>query len=108
MDLKSLLWYGVLGSMTGAYLIALFGVRAAQHHDVPHHARRMTIAATIVGIWLIAYVLKQLLFGRDQFHGGTVAYWTTYVPLFTLHMILACTTIELGSYNLYMGIHRLR
>lgn len=108
MDLKTFLWYGVLTSITGAYLIALFGVRAAHHHDVSHHSRRMTIASTIAGIWLIAYVTKQLLFGREEFRGGPAAYWTTYVPVFTVHMLLACATIALGSYNLYMGIHRLR
>lgn len=108
MDLKSLLWHTVLASITGAYLIALFGVRAAHQHDVSHHSRRMTIAATIVGIWLVAYVSKQLMFGREEFRGGSEVYWIVYAPLFTVHMLLACTTIALGAYNLYMGIHRLR
>ena len=108
MDLKSLLWYAVLTSLTGAYLVALAGVRAAKVHDVSHHSRRMIIACTIVGIWLVAYVLKQLLFGREHFGGTTEQYWRLYVPLFATHMLLAVTTIGLGGYNLYMGIHKLR
>ncbi len=108
MDFKSILWYAVLTSITGAYFVALAGVRSAKAHDVPHHARRMIIACTVVGIWLIAYVLKQALFGREQFGGTPQQYWTVYLPLFAAHMLFALTTIALGGYNLYMGLHRLR
>lgn len=108
MELKSILWYAVLCSITGAYFVALAGVRAAKAHDVPHHSRRMIIACTVVGIWLVAYVMKQVLFGREQFGGTTEQYWTLYMPVFATHMLLAVTTIGLGSYNLYMGLHRLR
>ncbi len=108
MELKSILWYAVLCSITGAYFIALAGVRAAKAHDVSHHSRRMIIACTVVGIWLVAYVMKQVLFGREQFGGTTEQYWTIYMPVFATHMLLAVTTIALGSYNLYMGLHRLR
>ena len=108
MDLKTLLWYAVLGSITGAYLVALAGVRAAHRHDVAHHSRRMMIACTIVGIWLVAYVTKQLVFGRERFGGSERDYWVWYVPLFATHMALAVATIGLGAYNLYMGLHRLR
>lgn len=108
MELKSILWYAVLCSITGAYFVALAGVRAAKAHDVSHHSRRMIIACTVVGIWLVAYVMKQVLFGREQFGGTTEQYWTIYMPVFATHMLLAVTTIGLGSYNLYMGLHRLR
>lgn len=108
MDIKTFLWYSVLSSITGAYLVALAGVRAAKAHDVPHHSRRMLMACTIVGIWLVAYVLKQALFGRERFHGSLQEYWTLYVPAFAAHMLLAITTIGLGAYNLYMGLRRLR
>lgn len=107
MDLKSILWYAVLASITVAYFVALVGVRSAKMHDVPHHSRRMIIACTVVGIWLIAYVLKQVLFGREQFGGTAEQYWTRYLPVFATHMLLAITTIALGGYNLYMGLHRL-
>lgn len=108
MDLKSFLWYAVLTSITGAYFVALAGVRSAKSHDVTHHSRRMIIACTVVGIWLVAYVLKQLIFGREQFGGTTEEYWRIYLPVFATHMLFAVTTIALGGYNLYMGLHRLR
>ena len=108
MEMKTLLWYGALGSVTLAYVIALAGVRSAQTHDVTHHSRRMTIACTIVGIWLVAYVTKQLLFGRERFGGTESQFWTLYAPVFSAHMLLATATIGLGAYNLYMGLTRLR
>lgn len=108
MDLKSFLWYAVLTAITGAYFVALAGVRAARSHDVPHHSRRMIIACTVVGMWLVAYVLKQIIFGREYFGGTTEQYWRVYLPVFAAHMLLAVATIGLGGYNLYMGLHRLR
>jgi|CXWL01.1.fsa_nt_gi uncharacterized membrane protein YozB (DUF420 family) len=108
LDLKSWLWYGVLTSITAAYLVAMAGVRSAKQHEVSHHSRRTIVACTIVGIWLVAYVLKQVLFGRERFGGPDAHYWSLYVPLFSVHMALAVTTIGLGGYNLYMGLHRIR
>ena len=108
MDMKSVLWYAVLTCITAAYLTAMAGVRSAKAHDVSHHSRRMIVACTIVGLWLVAYVLKQAIFGRERFGGTPEEYWRLYVPLFSLHMVLAVTTIALGSYNLYMGLRKLR
>lgn len=108
MDLRTTLWYGVLSSVTIAYLVAMAGVRSAKQHDVPHHARRMIIACTVVGIWLVAYVSKQVLLGRERFEGTDAQYWSVYIPLFSTHMVLAVTTIGIGAYNLYMGLHRIR
>lgn len=106
MDLKTILWYLVLSSLTAASLIVSAGVRAAKAHDGSHHSHRMIVGCTIVGIWLVAYVLKQLLFGRESFGGTETQYWSQYVLVFVTHMLLAVTTIALGSYNLSMGLHR--
>lgn len=108
MDLKTIVWYGVLLSITAAYLVAMAGVRSARHHDVAYHSRLMIRACTIVGIWLVAYVMKQLLFGRERFGGTETQYWSLYVPVFSTHMLLAVSTIGLGAYNLYQGLTRLR
>jgi uncharacterized membrane protein YozB (DUF420 family) len=68
----------------------------------------MITACVIVGIWLVAYVSKQVLFGRERFGGPTADYWRFYAPLFSVHMLLAVTTIGLGAYNLYIGLTKLR
>lgn len=108
MELHDFLWYGVLGGVSGAYFMALLGVRAAKRHEVKKHSWFMLATCTIVGIWLVAYVTKQLLFGRDQFPGSPLHYWQVYVPVLGIHTTLAITTIGLGAYNLYTGLTRLR
>jgi|CXWL01.1.fsa_nt_gi uncharacterized membrane protein YozB (DUF420 family) len=108
MEMKQFLWYSVLGSVTLGYLIAMVGIRAAKQHDVSHHSRHMITACAIVGIWLIAYVAKQMVFGREVFPGTPTQYWQLYVPVFVIHMLLAVSTIALASINLYVGLTKLR
>ena len=108
MELKDLIWYGIISSITIAYLIAMYGIRAAKRHEVTNHFRRMVTAFTIVGLWLVGYVTKQVLFGRDQFGGTATQYWQLYVPLLTIHTSLAIATIGLAIANLYTGVTRLR
>lgn len=108
MQIHDILWFGVLFGMTAAYLMALSGARAAKNHDLPHHSRKMIIASTLVGIWLVAYVTKQVLLGRDEFGGTSAQYWQWYVPLLIVHTGLAVITIILGVANLYSGLTRLR
>ncbi|GJL53235.1 MAG: hypothetical protein NPIRA02_03670 [Nitrospirales bacterium] len=102
------MWYGVLVSMTLAYIIALFGVRAGKRHDIPRHAKWMMASCTLVGLWLAGYVAKQVMFGRDEFPGTVDEYWQYYIPVLVLHTSLAVATIGLGITNLYTGLTRLR
>ena len=61
-----------------------------------------------MGLWLVGYVTKQVLFGRERFGGSPQQYWQWYVPVLSLHTVLASVTIGLGAYNLYIGLTRLR
>ncbi len=108
MSIHDLLWTLVLVGMTVAYGMTLLGVRAAKRHDVRSHRIWMTIACTLVVIWLIAYVGKQLVFGRDHFGGSIEDYWMLYVPLLIVHTSLALATIGLGGTNMVIGLRRLR
>ena len=108
MGIDDLLWGLVLIGMTVAYGMTVIGVRAAKRHDVSSHRKWMTIACVLVGIWLFAYVAKQVLFGRDQFGGSTDDYWSLYVPLLIVHTGFALATIGLGGTNMVIGLRRLR
>ncbi len=106
MSIGDLLWGLVLVGMTVAYGMTFLGVRAAKRNDVNSHRRWMTLACALVGIWLLAYVSKQMILGRDHFGGTPDQYWIIYIPLLLVHTWLAITT--LGGTNMVMGIRRLR
>ena len=94
--------------MTIAYVMVWAGVRDAKRQNVGGHSKWMITSCTLVGLWLVAYVTKQVLFGRDQFGGTPAQYWQYYVPLLIVHTGFALTTIGLGAGNLYSGMTRLR
>ena len=108
MGIDDVLWGLVLVGMTVAYAMTLIGVQAAKRHDVSSHRKWMTLSCALVGIWLVAYVGKQLIIGRDHFGGSTEDYWLLYVPLLIVHTSLAMTTIGLGGMNMVVGLRRLR
>ncbi len=108
MGIIDLLWGLVLVGMTVAFGMALIGVRAAKRHDVTSHRKWMTVSCVLVGIWLVAYVTKQLMFGRDHFGGTPEEYWMLYMPLLVVHTGLALITIGLGGTNMVIGLRRLR
>ncbi len=108
MGIVDLLWGMVLVGMTLAFSLAVVGVRAAKRHDVTSHRKWMTISCGLVGIWLIAYVTKQCLFGRDHFGGTPEEYWMFYIPVLVVHTGLALVTIGLGGTNMVMGLRRLQ
>ena len=108
MAIENLLWALVLIGMTLAYGLSLFGVRAAKRHDVTAHGKLMMVACGLVGLWLVAYVTKQLLVGRDQFGGTVEQYWSQYMPVLLVHTGLAMTTIGLGATNMVVGLRKLR
>ncbi len=108
MDIADLLWGLVLIGMTTAFGLTLIGIQAAKRHDVTSHSRWMTISCLLVSIWLVAYVAKQILYGRDHFGGNSEQYWTFYIPLLLVHTSLAMATIGLGGTNMVIGLRRLR
>jgi len=108
MGIPDVLWGIVLVGMTLAYGMTVCGVRAAKRHDLVSHRKWMTMACVLVSMWLVTYVTKQLIFGRDNFGGSTEEYWTLYMPLLLVHTGLAVTTIGLGGTNFVIGLQRLR
>lgn len=108
MPIENVLWELVLVGMTLAYGLSIFGVRAAKRHEVTAHGKWKMVACGLVGLWLVAYITKQMLVGRDQFGGTVKQYWSLYFPLLILHTSLAMATIGLGATNKFIGLRKLR
>ncbi len=104
MTAKALWWLAPVAALTVAYGCVLFGARAAARRDSRTHRRAMQTAAVLVGLWLVAYVVKQAVFGVEHFEGSDVAARWLYRPILTLHMALAVATVALGGANLYLGL----
>ena len=108
MEAEDFIWYGIICTITVAYAFTLGGVRAARRHNITHHSRWMVTACTIVSLWLLGYVTKQVFWGRDLFGGTEEQYWQLYIPLLGIHTFLAIATIGLAIVNLKTGFTRLR
>ncbi|WP_455388963.1 DUF420 domain-containing protein [Petrachloros mirabilis] len=108
MDPKMIMWTSVLLGLTAAYGVAWVGARAARRGNVQPHSRWMLTMSTMIGMWLVAYLVKQLLFGTERFRGTTEEYWHWYVPILSVHITLAFVTIGLGVANLCSGLTSLR
>ncbi|MBI4714778.1 MAG: DUF420 domain-containing protein [Nitrospirae bacterium] len=55
-------------------------------------------------IWLVSYLAKQILFGRESFGGPEEIYYGLYIPLFLFHMLCAAVTSGLWGYNLQQAM----
>lgn len=60
----------------------------------------------LIGLWLVAYVTKQMLVGRDQFGGPVEQYWSVYISVLIVHTGLAMATIGIGATNMFFGLRR--
>jgi uncharacterized membrane protein YozB (DUF420 family) len=71
MDPKTLFWTGALALMAGVVAAAIAGVLRRRRGDMAGHRRAMLSACALVGLFLVAYVLKVLLLGHEH-----VAAWS--------------------------------
>jgi arylsulfatase A-like enzyme/uncharacterized membrane protein YozB (DUF420 family) len=66
MDPKLLFWTGALVNL-GVILVCVGrGVAAIRRRDVRRHRRRMLTAASLVGLFLVAYVVKVVVLGKED------------------------------------------
>jgi putative membrane protein len=66
VDPKLLFWCAALANLGAIVLSAATGVRAVRRGDVRTHRRRMLTSAALVGLFLVAYLLKVALLGRED------------------------------------------
>jgi uncharacterized membrane protein YozB (DUF420 family) len=89
MDPKALYWTGALANMGVVLAIFLVGVRKLRSGDVAGHRRTMSIGAALIVAFLISYVLKVVLLGRED-----LATWSQ-LDRVVLWIHEACVTVVL-------------
>ena len=103
MEPKLLYWTGALVNMALVVGFAVSGVRARQRADVPRHRRQMLVGTALVGLFLVSYLLKLLLLGREEM--GAWSHGSVWV--LRLHECCVFTMLVAGVLAGRRG-HRLR
>ena len=91
MDPRLAYWTFALLDLTAVVGFAMAGVSALRRGDVPRHRRRMLTAAALVGVFLISYLCKLALIGReDRASWGAISIWVLRIhELCVLTMLVA-------------------
>ena len=91
MDPRLAYWTFALLDLTAVVGFAAAGVAALRRGDVPRHHRRMLTAAALVGVFLISYLCKLALIGReDRANWGALSIWVLRIhELCVLTMLVA-------------------
>jgi uncharacterized membrane protein YozB (DUF420 family) len=66
MDPKLVFWCAALANLALIVAFALTGVQAVRRGDVRAHRRRMLISASLVGLFLVSYLVKVAVLGRED------------------------------------------
>ena len=66
MDAKLIFWCVALANLCAIVSFAVTGVLAVRRGDVRTHRRRMLTAASLVGLFLVSYLLKVAVLGRED------------------------------------------
>lgn len=103
IDAGTAYWTGALANMTVIVGLLVAGVGAIRRRRVRAHKRFMLCAATLVGLFLVSYVLKIALLGREQ-----LELWSrSYIWVLRLHeACIAC--LLAGGATAFVQALRLR
>ncbi len=91
MDPKLIFWTAALVNLGVLCGFALFGMRFARRGEIARHQRAMKIASSLVVLFLVSYVVKLLILGRENMAiWSTVDVWVLRIhEVFVFQMILA-------------------
>jgi hypothetical protein len=93
MDPRLAYWTFALLDLTAVVGFAAAGVAALRRGDVPRHHRRMLTAAALVGLFLVSYLCKLALIGREDLGSwGTRSIW-----VLRLHELCVLTMFVAGT-----------
>jgi len=91
MNPNLLFWTAALANLLLISGLALFGLRYARRGEIARHRRAMKLASLLVGTFVVAYVLKLALLGREDRSEWTLFdLWMLRIhELFVAQMMLA-------------------
>lgn len=97
-----LFWTAALVNLGVVCAMALSGVRCAHRGEIARHRRAMKVASWLVVAFLLSYVLKVLLIGReDMARWSNVDLWVLRLhELFVMGMLVAGSVAWLRSRKL--------
>lgn len=102
LDPKVAYWTAALANMVAAVVCAVFGVRRIRRAEIAGHRRLMLTAATLVGLFLVSYVAKVRLLGREQ-----LELWEPrFVTVLHVHEALVAVMVLAGARALYLATTR--
>ena len=86
-----LFWTAALVNLAIVCAMALLGVRCARRGEIARHRRAMKIASWLVVAFLLSYVLKVVLIGREDMSSwSSVDLWVLRIhELFVMTMLVA-------------------
>jgi uncharacterized membrane protein YozB (DUF420 family) len=93
MDPRLLYWTFALLDLCAVVGIAVAGVVAVRRGDVTRHRRRMLTAAALVGLFVLSYIGKLALLGRED-----LASWgATSIWVLRIHELWVFTMLASGA-----------
>ena len=93
MDPKLYYWTAALINLSVLCGFALSGVRYARRGEIARHQRAMKIATALVGLFLVSYIVKLMILGREN-----MAVWSSLdVWVLRIHEIFVLQMIVAGS-----------
>jgi uncharacterized membrane protein YozB (DUF420 family) len=91
VDAKLVFWCVALANLAAIVLCATTGVRAVRRGDVRTHRIRMLTAASLVGLFLVSYLVKVAVLGRED-----RSLWTA-LDRTVLYIHETCVALMLGG-----------
>jgi uncharacterized membrane protein YozB (DUF420 family) len=101
MDPKLAFWCAALANLGLILVFAALAVRAVRRGDVRAHRRRMLTAAALVGLFLVSYLVKVAVLGRED-----RSLWSAFDRA-VLYVHETCVAAMLGG-GIFAGIRAWR
>ena len=99
LDPKVAYWTAALANMLAAVGLAAFGVRRIRRAEIAGHRRLMKTAALLVALFLLSYVAKVAVLGREQ-----LELWEPrFVSVLRFHELCVAVMVLAGAVALYLA-----